>query len=192
MNPPHPDQKYVQALISGDKELLDELYDHFAGKIKWMVLQNNGSEQDAADIFQEAVVDLYRKAKKGFVITCPLGNFLYLICRNRWMSELRRRKKNIVTFRDDEGYSKIGEDSFAQAEQSYVTQKRRELLREKISEMGDSCRKLLELSWSGKRMEEVADLMSMSYAYVRKKKSDCLGKLVQLVKKSPDYKILLY
>jgi RNA polymerase sigma factor (sigma-70 family) len=192
MHVPHSDQRYVQALVSGDSNLLDEVYDRFSGGVRWMIVQNNGSEQDAADIFQEALVDIYRKAKKGFVLTCPMENFLYLICRNKWVSELRRRKKSIVTFRDDERYSTIGEDTFAQAEQSYISQKRKDLLRDKISQLGESCRKLLELSWGGKPLEEVAGLMNTSYAYVRKKKSDCVGKLVALVRNSPDYKILLY
>ena len=51
----HQDQKYIDALINNDPHLLEELYEKFPGKIKWMVLHNNGSEADAADIFQEAL-----------------------------------------------------------------------------------------------------------------------------------------
>lgn len=78
----HPDQKYVQALVSYDKELLDELYKKYFGKIKWMVLKNNGSEEDAADLFQDALMGIYHKAKlDSFELTCPLDAFLYLVCK---------------------------------------------------------------------------------------------------------------
>ena len=112
---PHPDQKYIDALLKNDSALLDELYTKFSGKIKNMVLQNNGAEADAADIFQEALLSIYNTAKKGdFTLTCPFEAFLYRICNNKWLNELNKRKTGRVTFIDPDGYNspKIGEDSF--------------------------------------------------------------------------------
>ena len=34
----HPDQKYVEALLNNDPLVLEELYEKFSGKIKWMIL----------------------------------------------------------------------------------------------------------------------------------------------------------
>lgn len=188
----HPDNKYIEALLQNNTALLDELYSNYSGKIKYMVLQNNGTEADAADIFQEAIVDIYKKAKAGFTLTCPMEAFLYLICRNRWMNNLTRKKYTSVTFADDEGYSNlVSEDSFANAEQILVSQNRKNLIETKLADLGDSCRQLLQYNWGGKKLEEIAELMKTSYAYIRKKKSDCMGKLVELIKSSPDYKLLI-
>src|SRR5690606_6286839 len=153
----HPDQKYIEALLHNDLELLDELYQKYSGKIKWMVLQNNGTEADAADIFQDALLSIYHKARtKGFVLTCPLDAFLYLICKNKWLNELGKKKGRPVTINGDEGYN-IGEDSFQLAEDYSLQEERMKLLTEKLTELGDACRNLLHLSWSGKTMEEVAE-----------------------------------
>ena len=188
----HPDNKYINALRNNDQVLLDELYTLFSGKIKKMVLQNNGSEADAADIFQEALVDLYKKAKTGFTLTCPMEAFLFMICRNRWLNTITRRKYNNVTFAEDEGYSNlVSEDSFAVAEQIKTNQNRKNLIESKLVELGGSCSELLQLSWSGKKLELIATLMNTTYNYIRKKKSDCMGKLIDLVKGSPDYQLLL-
>ena len=188
----HPDNKYIEALLKNDTELLDELYTRYSGKIKYMVLQNNGTEADAADIFQEAIVDMYKKAKAGFTLTCPMEAFLHLICRNRWLNHITRKKYNSVTFADDEGYSNlVSEDSFANAEQILISQNRKNLIESKLVDLGDSCRQLLQYNWGGKKLEEIAVLMKTSYAYIRKKKSDCMGKLVDLIKSSPDYKLLI-
>lgn len=46
----HPNQKYIEALITNGQALLEELYAKYDGRINWMVLNNNGSEDDAADI----------------------------------------------------------------------------------------------------------------------------------------------
>ncbi len=188
----HADNKYIQALLGHDTVLLDELYSRFSGKIKAMVLQNKGSEADAADVFQEALVDIYKKAKKGFILTCPMEAFMYLVCRNRWRNIITRKKYNNVTFDDDGGYSNlVSDDSFANAEQISISQNRKNLIETKVAELGDSCRQLLQLCWSGKKLEAIAEIMNTTYAYIRKKKGDCTGKLIDLIKGSPDYKLLL-
>lgn len=192
MSAVHPDNKYIIALLHNDMVLVEEIYSRFSSKIKHMVINNNGSEADAADVFQEALLDIYKKAKNGFTLTCPIEAFLYLICRNRWMNQITRKKYNNVTFADDEGYSNlVSEDSFGNAEQILIAQNRKNLIEIKLAELGDSCRQLLQHSWSGKKMEEVASLMNTTYAYIRKKKSDCMGKLITLIKSTPDYKLLL-
>ena len=125
----HPDNKYIQALLDHDTMLVDEIYSRFSGKIKSMILQNNGSEADAADVFQEALVDIYKKAKKGFTLTCPMEAFFYHVCRNRWRNVLSRKKYTNVTFDDDGGYSNlVSEDSFANAEQIRISQNRKDLI----------------------------------------------------------------
>lgn len=188
----HPDNKYIEALLGHDTVLLDELYSKFSGKIKTMVLQNNGSEADAADVFQEALVDIYKKAKKGFTLTCPMEAFLFLVCRNRWINTITRKKYNNVTFDDEGGYSNlVSDDSFANAEQIRISQNRKNLIETKLAELGDSCRQLLQLYWSGKKLEVIATIMNTTYAYIRKKKGDCTGKLVDLIKGSADYTLLL-
>jgi len=187
----HSDQKYIDALLNNDAVLLGELYQNLSGKIKWMVLQNNGSEAEAADIFQDALLSIYDKAKnKNFTLTCPLDAFIYLICKNKWINELNKRKARKVTFTDTEGYNDIGEDSFKVAENCILDQARKNLLEEKLAELGDSCRELLQLSWSGKPMDEVATILKVSYGYVRKKKSECMAKLISLIKRSSQYNAL--
>ena len=91
---------------------------------------------------------------------------------------------------DDSGFDRIGEDAFKTADEFSTLEKRRQLLVEKLNELGQSCRELLELNWSGKGMEEVAKLLNLTYGYARKKKCECMEKLVNLVKNSPDFNSL--
>lgn len=186
----HADQKYIEALLNNDVTLLDEIYRKFSGRIKWMVLRNNGTEADAADIFQEALLSIYHKAKtQDFILTCPLDAFLYLVCKNKWLNELNKRKLKNETFTEDDGCV-LGEDSFRLAEDCTLQEQRFNLLTEKIAELGDTCKELLRLSWSGKSMEEVAEILKIKYGYARKKKSECMAKLIILVKQSSQFSSL--
>ena len=100
-----------------------------------------------------------------------------------------KRKNAKVTITDAEGYN-ISEDSFKLAEEYILQQQRKVFLLEKLEELGNACRELLLLSWNEKSMDEVARILNMSYGYARKKKSDCVGKLMVLVKESPEYDFL--
>ncbi|HRP55937.1 sigma-70 family RNA polymerase sigma factor [Agriterribacter sp.] len=187
----HSDQKYINALLENDATVLEELYQRFSEKIKWMIIRNNGSETDAADIFQDALLSIYNKAKGGdFTLTCPFEAFLYLICKNKWLNILSKRKTQKVTITDTEGFNYIGEDDFKLAEDCVLRQERNNLLAEKLAEMGDSCKKILQLSWSGIAMDEVAKQLNVTYAYARKKKSECVARLISLVKQSPKFNSL--
>lgn len=187
----HPDQKYITALLENDPLVLEELYERFSGKIKWMIIQNNGTETDAADIFQDALISIYNKAKTGdFVLTCPMEAFLYLICKNKWLNALNKKKTQKVTNTDTEGFKYIGEDSFKLADDCVMQQERSNLLAEKVAQMGESCKNLLRLSWGGISMDEVAKKLNVTYAYARKKKSECMAKLIALVKESPKFNAL--
>lgn len=187
----HPDQKYIVALVNNDPVLLNELYQKFSGKIKWMILQNNGTEADAADIFQEALLSIYNKARTGnFTLTCPLEAFLYLVCKNKWLNTLSKRKNQKVTNTDTDGFNQIGEDNFKLAEECVLQEQRRDLLAQKLNEMGKGCKDLLALSWSGISMDEVAKKLNVSYAYARKKKSECMAKLIAMVKQAANFNSL--
>src|SRR4051794_31652603 len=153
----HSDQKYIDALLNNDMVLLEELYQKFFGKIKSLALQNNGTEADAADIFQDTLLSLYHKAKyQNFVLTCPLGGFLHLVWKNRWINELSKRKYCKTRFDDAGDHDSTGEEPAMQMEEYRLLQARKDLLLEKLAELGESFQQLLLLSWSGKPMQEVA------------------------------------
>ena len=106
------------------------------------------------------------------------------------MNELSKKKSHKVTITDTAGYDSIGEDSFRLADDCRLREARMNLLKEKVSQLGESCRQLLQLSWCGNSMEEVATILNVTYGYARKKKSECMGKLVELVKQSSEFNSL--
>jgi RNA polymerase sigma factor (sigma-70 family) len=186
----HPDHKYIKALQQNDSALIEEIYQRYAVRIKQMVVKNSGTETDAADLFQEVLIELHRKAtQQQFVLTCPFDAFLYLVCRNRWINELHKRKGRSVTINGDEGFN-VNEDVFENYEILLINEKRKDIVEEKLAELGAGCRNLLSLSWSGKPLQEVAAMLNFSYAYVRKKKTECMSKLMSLVKEAPGFSAL--
>ena len=179
----------MEALKSNDS-LIEEIYRRFSHRIKQLVVKNSGTETDAADLFQEVLVELHRKVTvQGFILTCPFEAFLYLVCRNRWINELHKRKGYTVTITGEEGFT-MDKDVAENYEALLIQEKERCCLMKNWQNLGDGCRSLLILSWSGKPMQEVADILNFTYALRAEKKTECMSKLISLVKEAPGFSAL--
>lgn len=188
MNP--EELSYLNALLQNDERTLTLLYKATIPGITAYVVQNSGTEADAQDIFQEALLAIFQKARSGQLqLTTGFQPYLYAVCRNLWLMQLRKRKVRRVTNLKDTQHEPVT-DSFGDAEFTADHYARLRLLQEQLEKLGDGCRHLLRLSLSGKPLEEVARLLNMSYAYIRKKKSECKGKLFTLIKSTAEYEFL--
>lgn len=189
---PHTDQMYLEALIRHDHPLIETIYQEHAARIRAMVISNGGDSTDAGDVFQDALSDIYRQAQRGYLLTCSFKSFFYAVCRNKWLDELRKRGRTGVTMQAAEQL--IEEDAEAAADELYRHEERLELLARTLKRLGPSCRDIFNMAWSvnpesGKyySLIEVAERLNLSYAYLRKKKSECEKTLREKIKTSPDF-----
>jgi len=181
---------YVDALLNNDEKTLALLYAEAMPSVINYITQNSGTEADARDIFQEALLAVFQKARSGRLqINSGFQPYLFAVCRNLWLMELRKRSGKRVTNMEEKQHI-VSTDSFAEAEQTANQYARQLLIEEQLQQLGDGCKNLLQLAWSGKPLEEVARILNNSYAYIRKKKSECMAKLTGLVKASPQYEYL--
>ncbi len=182
----HEDQKYITALLHNDTLVINEIYKKCAAKVKSFVTFNNGSADDAADILQEALVDVYNQAKyKNLELTCPFEPFLLLICKRKWLNELKKRAVLPVTKTDDD-LLHIGEDTFEQAEQLALQQEQASIFLKAFAQLGERCKEILKWSMKGEAQEKVAEILGVTYGYLRKKKSECMSGLIKLIGKNHD------
>ncbi len=187
---PHSDQKYIQALLDNDRKGIQEIYEKFSKRIRQFVVSNNGSAKDAQDLFQESLIAIYQKARKSeFVLSCPFEAYLYMVCRSKWINELNKRKKVGVTIEELKGFSNE-EDANTLAEETERAQEQDILFQTEFNKLSEGCIKLLSLSWKGEHMEKVAQQLDVSYAYARKKKSECIAKLMKRIRASSDFERL--
>lgn len=178
----HTDQRFITGLLQNDTFLVREIYDRFAGKVKSYITQNSGSEEDAADIFQESLIDIYQQAlHKALQLTCPFEAFLLLVCKRKWLNELKKRGRQGVTKDPDDVYN-LGEDVFVLAEQLQAEHEKASLFLEMFRQLGERCREVINKCLGEKPQDAVAAELGVSYAYLRKKKSECLAELIKLIK----------
>jgi RNA polymerase sigma factor (sigma-70 family) len=178
----HTDQRFLIGLLQNDTAVVREIYDRFSGKVRGYILQNSGSEDDAADIFQEALIDIFQQAgQKALKLTCPFEPFLLLICKRKWMNALKAKGRQGVTKDPDDLYH-LGEDVFALAEQVQAQDEKASLFMAMFRQLGERCREIISKCLESRPQEDVAAELGVTYAYLRKKKSECTSELVKLIR----------
>lgn len=177
----HSDQRYIVGLVNNDTVVINEIYKRCAAKVKSWITFNNGSEDDAGDIFQEALMDVYRQAKyKSLELTCPFEPYILLICKRKWLNELKKRSILPVT-NSEEDLLHIGEDTFANADDLEKQEAQSRLFFKCFEKLGERCKEIISWSMKGEAQEKVAETLGVTYGYLRKKKSECMAALVKMV-----------
>ena len=85
------EQALLKGLANNDSKAIEAIYKDNFSMVQAFVLNNNGSYDDARDIFQEAMIALYEKAQsESFVLTCQIKTYVYSICRRLWLKKLQQ------------------------------------------------------------------------------------------------------
>lgn len=139
------------------------------------IRDNNGSDEEAADVLQDAMCILNDKIKEPtFQLSASLSTFLYSICRNLWLMKLRKsgteqKLKDTIKFSGESLYSDIDEEK-----ENLLNR-----IEKSLSKLGETCRKIIAMYYYEKKnMEEIALSVGMKNAdTVKAQKYRCLQQL---------------
>jgi RNA polymerase sigma factor (sigma-70 family) len=185
----HPDQKFIEGLLSNSPLVIQSIYDRFVPKVVGYIKKNSGNEDAAKDVVQEVLLTIYNQAKyKGLQLTCPFDAYFFLLCKRRWLNEIKKSSLKEVTINEE--VVSINDDAAQLADELDAEQRKKRLFDTMFHKLGNACKELLKTTFEIKSMEEVAEKLGMTYAYVRKKKSLCIGELTRLVQESSEFKNL--
>ena len=98
------DREVVLGILNNSEDALNRLYIGYYPMVLQFILNNNGDEDDAKDVYQEAIIVLYNKIKGGnFELSSKLKTYIYSVCRRIWLKKLSQASKktnNISDFED--------------------------------------------------------------------------------------------
>ena len=157
----------------GDESALDYLYQKHYRMMINVVMKNNGTEEEAQDIYQEALVAFWQKAAKGkLVLTSKISTYLYSICQNLWRKELERKSRLSNEEKDGETFQKFEDRESLQ------------IVLGCIKELGETCQSILTYYYfDGLSMNDIAERMNFANPDTAKtKKYKCKKKLDSLIK----------
>ena len=168
----HKDHQYIIALAKGDSKALETIYREHLPPVQRWIVKNSGTSEDARDIFQEAILALYDKSlDPDFTLTCPLGGFLFHVCRNKWISHLRKNKRKEEVIKTEQERYKEKWDFTPLVEQLEQEELRQTKLDKAFDQLSELCQKLLRFVAEGLDAAVIAqrlDMAKVSTFYRRK------------------------
>ncbi len=183
------DTTIIEGIRRGDRQILAALYRDMLPSIKRLAAVAGARPDDAHDVFQDAVVVVFEKSEQpGFVLTSSFSTYFYGICRNLLGNRLKKKGGRTVTIPDD---AKYREDDNADAHSLLEDAERHRLFHRAFRQLGDDCRRLLELSFENTPPETIMTQLGISSNdYFRRRKYLCKEKLTQLVRNDPAFREL--
>ncbi|MBS1616288.1 MAG: sigma-70 family RNA polymerase sigma factor [Bacteroidetes bacterium] len=149
------DEELLQELATGARQATAQVYrKHYPTVMRWLQ-SAGGSEADAADLFQEAMMVLFEKARNPeFRLSCRIGTYLFAICKHLWYKKLERDRRmpqldvalepDASAYEDDLNIHREREEHYAQLDAA-------------LESLGEPCRSLLRAFYhQDKSMQEIA------------------------------------
>lgn len=173
----------LKSLQESDDATLQHLYSSNYYKVENYVLNNNGTAEQAKDIFQEAFIAVWRNIQLGkFQVqqNASIEAYLFQVAKNKWLDYLRSGHFTKVISLDKSNVSEPVTASVNSEENEYLV-----AIRRHFKNLGDSCKKILTLFYyEDESMKEIAEKMGWTEATAKNNKYRCIQKLKELVNKS--------
>jgi len=184
------DEEIIAGLRKRDNRVLQFLYKNSFTPVKQLVLHNAGSETDAEDIFQEALIVIFKKLRDepDFELNATFSTYLYSIARLLWLKHLRKIKKL-----DIDPLNHDMEERIEFEEPSPVEDKdlRMAIYQRTLLKIPEDCQKILKLTARDLSSLEIAQQLGFrSEGYVRKRRHFCKEFLIAKVKEDSDYQAM--
>ena len=173
------DKYLLEGLAKQDNKAIESIYRFNYQMIQHLIINNKGSYEDAADIFQEAMVILYEKSiEPNFILDCQIKTYLYSVARRLWLKKLEKLKKR--------GTQVDEFDQIVAVEQDLEHHEREnegfKIMQNAMAKIGEPCKGLLEEFYINKKsMQEISALYNYTNAdNAKTQKYKCLNRLKKL------------
>lgn len=170
----------LEGLAKNDSAVIKEIYEKNFSLIQAYILNNNGTQDDARDVFQEAMITLYEKAKQeSFKLTSQLKTYLYSVARNLWLKKLYKLNRLPAA-----ELSSMEETIAIEEDVDLQEQKNEEfnIMLHALNNLGEPCKTLLEEFYlNNKDMAAITEIFGYTNTdNAKNQKYKCLMRLKKL------------
>ncbi|MCF8380474.1 MAG: sigma-70 family RNA polymerase sigma factor [Bacteroidales bacterium] len=179
----YKDQEILDGIRSHDHNVLNYIYAETLPVIENMIINSGGSLTHAKDVFQDAMIVVYRKIdNEGLSLHCKFTTYMYSVCRNLWLQELKYGDRALTN--SIRNYEKVSEPEDA----SEYKNEMYEVFDDHIKDLSPDCQKILRLHFENCSIDEIMEAMEYKNThYTIDRKYRCKQSLVKRIINDPRY-----
>jgi len=189
-----PDQHMVhytvEAILEGlkasDNNVLVYIYRKYFPIVRFFVIKNSGTDEDAKDIFQEAIILIYKRLTEGSLdLSCAFKTYIYSVARFLWLQQLEKRHVKTDGWTDSQVFIEMDKE----LEERAIEQERFKLFQKHFQSLNKDCQEILKLFLKKVPLKEIAQRVNIkSDKYLKKRKYECKEMLTKRIQNDPDFK----
>lgn len=176
----------LDGIKNSDREVIDYVYKAYFPVIRFFVLVNAGDETEAEDVFQDAMVIIFRRlCANDLTLKSSFKTFLYSVCRNLWLQRLDDIPKK-PEFLDVEKHDDI--ENIFDIDFEEMENRKYNLYQKHFLDLEKECKKILTMFYKKVPLEEIAKKLGYKNEdSVKTRKYLCKEKLINNIINDPQY-----
>jgi len=179
------EEDIISLIKSGkDREVIPVLYKKVYPLIEYYIVRNSGNKEDAADIFQDALLLLYRQIMGDtFNEKYKAYGYLYKVCLYKWMNKAKKNSK-IKFVEEVENFDYLIE---VESPDEAISNPDGNIIRKLFSPIGEKCIELMTYTtYTSLLLEDIMVRMEFnSVAAVKMQLKRCKEKLLKEIEENP-------
>jgi len=183
----YSDEVLLEGLRQQKKKDIEYMYREYVPVLKHFIYRNSGNQQDVEDLFQDAIIVLYKRSLiEPFNLECSLKTYFMSICKNLWLQRLER-KFRLLYQADYEVHEPRMTYSMEDMELGETSLEQRRLFYKNLLALPKDCKRLIELYCLKIPIREIARLMNYkTEVYVKTRKYSCKNLLRKKILNDPE------
>jgi RNA polymerase sigma factor (sigma-70 family) len=179
LKPENNEKTLLEGLAISDRKAVERIYEENFNMVQSLIINNNGSSDDARDIFQETIIVLFEKVRSGsFELNCQIKTFVYSVARRLWLKRLQQQNRYTSPGDSIEQVVPVEEDLEAHEQRNSEF----EMMEKAINNLGEPCKSLLEAYYLQKQNMQV---IAANFGYTnadnaKNQKYKCLMRLKKI------------
>lgn len=172
----------IKGFIKGDTKAIEWIYQQYAPSVYGHVIKNNGSHNDASDIFQITMLEVRQNLlNEKYKHQNKFKHYFVKIAMNIWRNEQREREKKRTDNIDKHLYH-VEDESNQNLERVIVKNQKIDVLYRALKMLDTTCRELINTHYfDAVRLVDIAKERNEKPSKVRVTMMRCRDKVKKLV-----------
>ena len=178
----------IKGIRNHDSSILRHVYEVHYPIIEAYITNNQGSREQARDIFQDAMIIIYNRISSDELeLSCKFGTYLYAVCKNIWMQERKKFLQRAEKLR----HQPLEVHDPGPADDPLLQNHLTDLFNKHFENLSKDCQKILSMYFNNFSVEDIRAAMNYKdLHHTADRKYRCKKSLINRIVNDPLFKRL--
>jgi len=184
----YTDEEIIKGIQSQNNDVLLYVYRKNLRSVQHYVVKNSGTDKDAEDIFQDALMLIYHKIREGALeLTSSFSTYLFSIAKFYWLKHLDQRERRKTDYEECDKFINQTDGLL----EDIIKAERRTVFIKHFNDLTTDCQKIIRLFLKGLMISEITKLMGFnSEQHTKNRRFRCKKNLIEKILQDPYFKEL--